>query len=93
MKPSDNVTDSSVWGAVAVIMMLVFSYGLSGVLHFANTGHLYMIVSDDKFSLVMMWVKSVFTTPLLLTTIPTYRAQMEVFFHLQSKDESLLGEQ
>ena len=76
-RPTDSVTDPSVWIAVTAIMLLVSTFGLSEVLQFKNTSRLYSMVSDDKFTMLLMYAKSVFTTPVLLATIPMYRTQMK----------------
>ena len=76
-KPTDSVTDPSVWIAVTAIMLLVSTFGLSEILQFKNTNRLYSMVSDDKFTMLLMYAKSVFTTPVLLATIPMYRDQMK----------------
>ena len=47
------------------------------MLQFQNTSRLYSMVSDDKFTMLLMYAKSAFTTPVLLSTIPMYRVQMK----------------
>ena len=74
-----NVPDAATWIATSIAMMMLFAYGLDGMLHFQNTGRLYKMISDDKFSLVMMWIKSLFTPLLLFATIPMYRHQFRAF--------------